>query len=150
MSKSTSTTIFRKVNIDEFDENNYQDEVVEADQVAVPAEEEIERLLNSKKNVDALQLLLRNAPITSKNQVDKDKAHQLVIRVLTMFKASEVGDAVNSLDSNSIDILMKYIYREFAAPSEKSASVCLTWHEKVYAVGGVGSIIRVLTDRKGV
>lgn len=46
MSKSTKSTIFRKVNIDEFDENNYQDEVVEADQVAVPAEEEIERLLN--------------------------------------------------------------------------------------------------------
>nr|XP_054769720.1 actin-related protein 2/3 complex subunit 5-like [Lytechinus pictus] len=201
MSKSTKSTDFRKVNVDEFNENNYQDDDVgEAGDAVLPTDSEIQTLLNrylstpptcssehqqhtpiyptrqdranrklkfaspsslhllcradrcltySKKNLDALQLLLKNPPTTN-NKGEKDKAHSLVIRVLTAFKVSEVGAAVNALDSDSIDILMKYIYREFAAPSEKSAGICLTWHEKVYAVSGVGSIIRVLTDRKGV
>ena len=41
---------------------------------------------------------------------------------------------------------MKYIYRGFEIPSEGSSGNLLTWHEKVFARGGVGSIVRVLSD----
>lgn len=45
---------------------------------------------------------------------------------------------------------MKYIYRGFEQPSDGSSGHLLTWHEKVFAKGGVGSIVRVLTDKKRV
>lgn len=53
------------------------------------------------------------------------------MRVLTAVKATEIEKAVNTLDKNSQDVLMKYIYRGFAEPSDGSSAVLLTWHEKV-------------------
>lgn len=48
------------------------------------------------------------------------------------------------------DVLMKYVYRGFENPSEGSSGHLLFWHEKVFESTGVGSIVRVLTDRKKV
>ena len=48
------------------------------------------------------------------------------------------------------DLLMKYIYRGFESPSEGSSAQLLFWHEKVFETAGVGSIVRVMTDRKKV
>lgn len=115
-----------------------------------PDEAEVNNLLLQKKNAEALKTVLTNAPIMSKNQANKDKAFALIMRVLTAVKATEIEKAVNALDTNSQDVLMKYIYRGFAEPSDGSSAVLLTWHEKVLAVGGLGSIVRVLTDRKTV
>lgn len=70
------------------------------------------------------------------------------MKVLLSIKSSQIEEAVVSLEPDLIDVLMKYIYRGFEMPSEKSSGHLLMWHEKVYAVGGVGSIVRVLTDGK--
>lgn len=64
------------------------------------------------------------------------------------FKPSQMEEAVAALDTELVDILMKYIYRGFEVPSEKRSGHLLLWHEKAYAVGGLGSIIRVLTESK--
>lgn len=61
----------------------------------------------------------------------QDKAFQLVLKVLTSFKVSEIEAAVNTLDKELVDVLMQYIYRGFAVPSENSSAVLLMWHEKV-------------------
>jgi len=117
-------------------------------------------------------LVLRNAPITSRNQMVKVTNHQLlslrymflqncgcaiqdaafsiVIKVLLSVKSAQMEDAVSALDRELLDILMKYIYRGFEFPSEGSSGHLLAWHEKVHAVAGVGSIVRVLTDKKRV
>jgi actin related protein 2/3 complex subunit 5 len=73
-----------------------------------------------------------------------------VLKVLLSFKSAEIEAAVKSLDQNKLDVLMKYIYRGFESPSEGSSAQLLTWHEKVLAVAGLGSIVRTLTDRKRV
>lgn len=150
MAKSSQSTKFRGVDVDELDENKFQDEGDEDSGQSGPDENEVNNFLLQKKNAEALKAVLTNAPIMSKNQADKDKAFALVMRVLTAVKAAEIEKAVNTLDKNDQDVLMKYIYRGFAEPTEGSSALLLMWHEKVLAVSGLGSIVRVLTDRKNV
>nr|SVE90241.1 EOG090X0HLA [Daphnia sinensis]SVE92120.1 EOG090X0HLA [Daphnia sinensis] len=101
-------------------------------------------------NIEALKTVLRNAPISSRNQMVKDAALNVVMQVLLSMKSSQIEEAVNALDRDHLDILMKYIYRGFETPSEGSSGQLLAWHEKVHAVAGVGCIVRVLTDKKRV
>lgn len=49
-------------------------------------------------------------------------------------------------EKDLLDVLMKYVYRGFEIPTEGSSGHLLQWHEKVYSKGGVGSIVRVLSD----
>ena len=57
-----------------------------------------------------------------------------MLDVLTRFRSSEVDKAVKSLNSDEVDVLMKYIYRGFAYPTENSCGILLVWHEKVHSV----------------
>ncbi|GBP40319.1 hypothetical protein EVAR_86465_1 [Eumeta japonica] len=100
--------------------------------------------------VDALKLVLNNAPLGSSNQQVKDNALTTTLKVLLAIKSAQIEEAVGSLSRDDIDILMKYIYRGFEYPSEGSSGHLLLWHEKAYSVGGAGSIVRVLSDRKRV
>jgi hypothetical protein len=54
-----------------------------------------------------------------------------VLKVLSAFKSSDIEKAVQSLDKNGVDLLMKYIYKGFEKPSENSSATLLLWHEKV-------------------
>ncbi|EEC04369.1 arp2/3 complex 16 kD subunit, putative [Ixodes scapularis] len=156
MAKNTSSSAFRKIDIDQYNEDNYkEDEAPDAQSNAQagPDEQEVLDALTcvcKGKNVDALKIILKAAPIGSKCQSVKDATSALVMRVLLAVKASEIEKAVGSLDRDSVDVLMKYIYRGFESPSEGSSGHLLAWHEKAYAAGGVGSIVRVMTDRKRV
>ncbi|XP_055954306.1 actin-related protein 2/3 complex subunit 5 [Patella vulgata] len=149
MSKNTGANRFRKVNVDQYDEDRFQEDDND-DSEQGPNESEVQSLLTQNKNVDALKVILNNAPLATKNQQVKDRALGLAVRVLLAFKASEIDGAVKSLDTVNIDILMKYIYRGFERAQDNNTGILLTWHEKVFAVGGLGSIMRVLTDRKKV
>jgi len=150
MSKPTRNVAFRKVDVDQYSEENYVEESVTDDGVTGPNDGEIQGMLAKNKNVDALSYVLSNAPVNSKNQAVKDKALQSVVRVLLSFKANEIDGAVSSLDQNKQDLLMKYIYRGFELPSEGSSAQLLIWHDKVFTTAGLGSIVRTLTDRKRV
>ncbi|ELW48546.1 Actin-related protein 2/3 complex subunit 5-like protein [Tupaia chinensis] len=84
----------------------------------------------------AFHAALRNSPVNTKNQAVKERAQGVVLKVLTNFKSSEIEQAVQSLDRNGVDLLMKYIYKGFEKPTENSSAVLLQWHEKdliVYA-----------------
>ncbi|NP_001405701.1 actin-related protein 2/3 complex subunit 5-like protein isoform b [Mus musculus] len=122
MARNTLSSRFRRVDIDEFDENKFVDEHEEAAAAA------------GEPGPDPCE----------------ERAQGVVLKVLTNFKSSEIEQAVQSLDRNGIDLLMKYIYKGFEKPTENSSAVLLQWHEKALAVGGLGSIIRVLTARKTV
>ncbi|KAJ8279144.1 hypothetical protein COCON_G00062100 [Conger conger] len=137
MSKNTVSNLFRKVDVDEYDENKFVDE-----------EDGGENQLGNL--MEALQAVLKNPPINTKNQNVKDRAEALVLKVLSSFKSGDIEKAVQSLDKNGVDLLMKYIYKGFERPSENSSAVLLQWHEKALSAGGVGSIVRVLTARKTV
>ncbi|EDM00500.1 rCG37704 [Rattus norvegicus] len=153
MARNTLSSRFRRVDIDEFDENKFVDEHEEAAAASGepgPDPCEVDGLLRQWDMLRAFHAALRNSPINTKNQAVKERAQGIVLKVLTNFKSSEIEQAVQSLDRNGIDLLMKYIYKGFEKPTENSSAVLLQWHEKALAVGGLGSIIRVLTARKTV
>ncbi|XP_069794312.1 actin-related protein 2/3 complex subunit 5-like [Narcine bancroftii] len=150
MSKNTRADMFRRVNVDDYDENNYVDEEEGGENQLGPDEAEVDSSIRQGNLNAALQAALKNPPINTKNQAVKDRAENMVVKVLTSFKSNDIEKAVQSLDKNSIDLLMKYIYKGFEKPSENSSAILLQWHEKVLAAGGVGSVVRVLTARKTV
>jgi actin related protein 2/3 complex subunit 5 len=74
----------------------------------------------------------------------------IVMEVLNSIKASDIPSLVESLDAEQQDVLMKYIYRGMSLPGSYNSGVLLNWHEKLTEVAGLGSIVRVFTDRKTV
>ncbi|KAG0429999.1 hypothetical protein HPB47_023083 [Ixodes persulcatus] len=144
MAKNTSSSAFRKIDIDQYNEDNYkEDEAPDAQSNAQAGPDEQEG-----KNVDALKIVLRAAPIGSKCQSVKDATSALVMRVLLAVKASEIEKAVGSLDRDSVDVLMKYIYRGFESPSEGSSGHLLAWHEKTQHRGCASLLKSPQTDRR--
>ncbi|XP_059358732.1 actin-related protein 2/3 complex subunit 5-like protein [Carassius carassius] len=150
MAKNTQSSRFRGVDIVEYDENKFVDEQDEASEQQGPDAREVDDLIRQGDMMTSFHIALRNPPINSKNPAVKEWAQTVVLRVLTAFKSSDIEPAVKSLDRNRVDLLMKYIYRGFEKPSDNSSAILLQWHEKAFAVGGLGSIVRVLTARKSV
>jgi len=148
MAKNTSSSAFRKIDVDQYNEDNFKEDDGDQGGQTGPNENEILTLLNQGKHAEALKTVLSNAPLGSKNQQTKDHALSVTLRVLLAIKASQIDEALQSLNPELIDVLMKYVYRGFEIPSEGSSGHLLLWHEKAYSIGGVGCIVRVLADSK--
>lgn len=71
MAKNTSSSAFRKINVDQYNEDNFKEDEIDQNGTTLPDDVEITKLLNAGKNIDALKLVLENAPLTSKNQLAK-------------------------------------------------------------------------------
>ena len=78
----------------------------------------------------------------------KQSARDLAVRILMGVKVAQIEAAVKELDKDSLDTLMKFIYAGFENPNEGSSAHLLVWHEKVFAATGLGSIVRVLADKR--
>lgn len=72
----------------------------------------------------------------------------IIEKVLLSFQDAEISDAVDSLDLDSCDILLKYVYKFMG--KLQNCALMLKLHALLCERAGPGSIIRVLTDRKQV
>lgn len=72
MAKNTSSSAFRKIDVDRYNEDNFKEDEIDSNGVVpFPDDSEITKLLNLGKNTEALKLVLENAPLGSKNQQSK-------------------------------------------------------------------------------
>lgn len=72
MAKNTASSAFRKIDVDQYNEDNFkEDETDQGVEDGGPDENEITSLLNQGKNIEALKAVLQNAPLGSKNQAVK-------------------------------------------------------------------------------
>eukprot|EP00056_Hartaetosiga_gracilis_P014459 m.240629 g.240629 ORF g.240629 m.240629 type:complete len:152 (+) comp15608_c0_seq1:185-640(+) len=149
MSKNTASNRFRKVNVDEYDEDKFQDEDV-AEEGAVPAvnSSDIRRMLNGGDKAEALKTALNNAPLASKDQSVKAEHVKVMLEIFRAVKSSELADIVKGLSQGETDVAMKYVYKGMQTPDEAYSNVLLQWHSQLTAHGGLGSVVRVLSDRK--
>ncbi|KAK6515412.1 hypothetical protein TWF506_007748 [Arthrobotrys conoides] len=121
-------------------------------------------LLQRGENAEALRIALQNVPYGA-DDAGKDLHCTTIVEILGSIKQSEMSTTLNTIYSSSeagselLDTLMKYLYKGMAkkdAPQVGSGgasggmSVLLSWHEKVVEIAGLGSIVRVMTDRRTV
>lgn len=71
MAKNTASSAFRKIDVDQYNEDNFKEDEVDTAEDGGPDENEITTLLNQGKNIEALKAVLQNAPLGSKNQAVK-------------------------------------------------------------------------------
>ncbi|CAH1991279.1 unnamed protein product [Acanthoscelides obtectus] len=150
MAKNTRSSAFRKIDVDQYSEDNYKEDEPDSGPTLGPDENEVNVLLQKGKLLDALRTVLVNAPVGVKNPQVKENALALALKVILSIKTSQIDDILNALDRELLDTLMKYVYKGFENPSEGSSGHLLLWHEKIYNIAGVGCIVRVLADRRRV
>ncbi|RWS23047.1 Actin-related protein 2/3 complex subunit 5-like protein [Leptotrombidium deliense] len=146
------TNGFRKIDVDQYNDDIFKEE--ESTEVLSPVsgidESEVQRMCQQGKYVEAVKHVIANCPLQSKNQPAKDHAFNVMMQTMSNVKASEMDKVIDALDMDEVDVVMKYIYRGFENPSEGRSGHLLVWHEKAYNKSGLGSIVRVLTDKKRV
>lgn len=138
-------------------------------------DEEVTKLLAGKNKLKALLVALQNPPITTKSAEIKVKddifsdfyslgfvftmnhyhfcklqdLNCLVVeKVIASFTDSDIPTVVAGLDLEACDVLMKYLYRLMGKAS--NCGTVLKLHGQISDKAGIGSIIRVITDRKQV
>ncbi|CAL1697480.1 unnamed protein product [Somion occarium] len=152
---------FRKIDIDQYDEDVLQEEeLYEADprdpaQVLNDAKAKVGAVRNALSKGDtvgAINLVLDGTPVGPNVEEAKNLNLQTLTSILNSTKASEIPAIVRSLSQDAQDTLMKYLYKGMALPGwgEVSGSVLLGWHEKLTEVAGTGCIVRAMTDRRTV
>ncbi|KAI8378149.1 actin-related protein 2/3 complex subunit 5 [Choanephora cucurbitarum] len=152
---------WRKIDIDQYDEDAYtEDEILAEFEAGLSPEHvisssqtrsvDVRNLLTKGDLNTALTRALEDPPYGRNLDSAKAESTKTVTEVLNLFRASDISQVVKSLSCDQQDILMKYLYAGLSKPELYNPSVLLTWHEKLTEVAGTGSIVRVMTDKRTV
>ncbi|KAJ2501708.1 arp2/3 complex subunit [Coemansia sp. RSA 1972] len=101
-------------------------------------------------SLEALEKALSEPPYGRGMEAAQSANAQLVSEILMATRAQDIGSVVGDLSDDDRDVLLKYIYHGLAHPAEFNCGVLLSWHERVVESGGLGSVVRVMADRRTV
>ena len=96
-----------------------------------------------------LDTLLATAPAGSKDASQKQAHADQVFQALDKIADSKIDVTIDAMTPDAGDVLLKYVYKGLETPSDRTAKL-FTWQAKLAEKFGVGSIVRVLSDRKTV
>eukprot|EP01102_Stenamoeba_stenopodia_P004352 TRINITY_DN1465_c0_g4_i1.p1 TRINITY_DN1465_c0_g4~~TRINITY_DN1465_c0_g4_i1.p1 ORF type:complete len:129 (-),score=40.20 TRINITY_DN1465_c0_g4_i1:100-486(-) len=103
--------------------------------------------LNQAKLKEAFSEIVKDPPAGCKDQSIRDANADTVNAVLNAIKENDIPNYLKEITPDEIDVLMRYIY-VLMARSDTNSQKLLAWHEQTLNFGGLGSIIRALTDRR--
>eukprot|EP01133_Synstelium_polycarpum_P007741 gene7741-9071_t len=109
---------------------------------------EITKALNAGNPASCIALALQDPPIYTKSQAIKDQNATIVINLLGSIKEKDVDACLNNLTADDLDVLMKYIYRGLATGD--NSAIFFKWFEATLKKGGIGSVVRAISERKTV
>ncbi|KAJ1986058.1 arp2/3 complex subunit [Dimargaris cristalligena] len=146
----------RQIDIDALNDDRYVDEF---EALTTKTAEEVEAQVQTKagsvrtalsrgNSEEALHIALSDPPYGKQFHGAQKLNGQVVMDVLNSVKSSDISSIIKTLSPQEIDTLAKYIYHGLAHPATYNCGVLLSWHEKVIEVGGLGTIVRVLSDNK--
>ena len=96
-----------------------------------------------------LDTLLATAPAGSKDASQKQTHADQVFQALDKIADSKIDLTIDAMTPDAGDVLLKYVYKGLETASDRTPSL-LKWQAKLAEKFGVGSIVRVLSDRKTV
>jgi len=112
---------------------------------------EVDTCLSRKDKKGAMQAALKSPPVASKDVSLKDRNSDIVEKVFSSINDSEAQGVVDSLDSEALDVLMKYLYKVMGKIDKSiNYALLLKMHAMVTSKAGVGTIVRSLAERKQV
>lgn len=77
------------------------------------------------------------------------RARPQVFASIARIDDKQIDATVDKMEQEPADILLKYVYRGLEEPTDNNASL-FKWQAKILDKFGIGSVVRVLTDRKTV
>eukprot|EP01092_Planopodium_desertum_P013596 TRINITY_DN66363_c0_g1_i1.p1 TRINITY_DN66363_c0_g1~~TRINITY_DN66363_c0_g1_i1.p1 ORF type:complete len:126 (+),score=26.33 TRINITY_DN66363_c0_g1_i1:42-419(+) len=107
---------------------------------------EIEKFANSGRHVDAIKTACDKAPLRAKEQSVKDSFSKVVSSVLNEVKEPDIPKIVGALSADQNDTLVKFIYK--ALETTENSVTLLKWHAEATKKGGIGSIVRAISERR--
>ncbi|VDM58115.1 unnamed protein product [Angiostrongylus costaricensis] len=133
MAKNMENTSYRKIDVDAYDPENYNENEDVGDTSGLgPDERTVTSLLQTNRLEEALHAALLNPPLKCKSQPVKDKCTMLIAKVLGTFKWNEIEPVVKKISIDEADILMKFIYKAMEiTPENALCQTLLAWHSLV-------------------
>jgi len=111
----------------------------------------VKHFLASKKKLEALKVSLAEPPVLSKSQSVKDANAAVIMSVMNILVDADIAGLVAGVDENESDVLMKYLYKFMNdGMQQQNYALVLKLHAALVKSFGVGSIVRVMSDRKAV
>ena len=112
-------------------------------------EKKVQEYLSKSKNNTAIKFLLKEPPVFTKDEDIKRRYAQCVFNAMKNIRNDKIPNSVSKLDSDQLDVLMKYVYRGLENETKRNAAF-LKWHAEITKKAGVGCIVRMIADRKTV
>lgn len=113
---------------------------------------EVDAFLTKSNGKDAVLAAINDPPLGSKSEEAKTLNYKTVLRALTTVKEAEVPAVIAEVQKKygnvGVDNLMKYVCRGLS--EAESCGTLLKWHGAIVEHSGMGPIVRVMTDRRGV
>jgi actin related protein 2/3 complex, subunit 5 len=111
----------------------------------------VAHFLSSKNKAGAFSAACADPPVLSKSQAVKDSNASIVADVINSLTDADITPTLAGLSDETCDVLMKYLYK-FMNDGVQTGNyaVLLKLHAALVTKCGIGSIVRVMSDRKTV
>ncbi|KAI9204741.1 actin-related protein 2/3 complex subunit 5 [Polychytrium aggregatum] len=147
----------KKTDIDvEDDDQAFQEDAgleqgyAEVEQLVNARAHHVQGLLSRSDFLGAIRASLDSPPTGRAPAELKDLNTKTVMAALSTLRPNDIPEVIKSLSPAEVDSLVKYIYKGMASPEQYNSGLLLAWHEQAVKTAGLGSIVRVLTDRRTV